>query len=305
MKYLVIGGSGFLGREVLRVLGKAAKGTFSAKSFEGGLPFDGASGTLCSLEPDLGGMPEVVFLLHGNANPDFCARHPELTRQANVVGMKRLVRETWEIGALPVYMSTDYVFDGTRGLRTENEPRCPTTEYGRQKAEIEEWLEESGQQFLVCRSSKIISGDRDTHSVLGQWLNELEAGKLLRCAVDQIFSPAHVNDTALSMRDLVAVGARGLFNVAGPEPVSRYDLAKMLLEANLPYSPGSLSKLVAINLADIPFYDPRPLNTSLDVSKLDGAIHRRFRSLSEICKEIAIGSSPTRLPPALPGGFLR
>jgi dTDP-4-dehydrorhamnose reductase len=282
MKYLVIGGSGFLGREVLRILGKTATGTFSGNSFEGGIPFDGASGTLRSLC----GVPEVVFLLHGNANPDFCARHPELTRRANVLGMKRLIRETWEVGALPVYMSTDYVFDGLRGLRTENEARCPTTEYGRQKAEIEEWLEESGQPFLVCRSSKIISGDRDTHSVLGQWLNDLEAGQLLRCAVDQVFSPAHVNDTALSMRDLVAVGARGLFNVAGPESISRYDLAKMLVEAIRPYSPDSLSKLVAINLADIPFYEPRPLNTSLDVSKLYSVIHRKFRSLAEVCREI-------------------
>jgi len=287
MKYLVIGGSGFLGRELLRVLGETAKGTFSTNSFKGGIPFDGASGKLRSLKADLGSMPEVVFLLHGNANPDFCAKNPELTRQANVLGMKRLISETWEVGALPVYMSTDYVFDGSHGLRTENEPRCPSTEYGRQKAEIEEWLEESGQPFLICRSSKIVSGDRDTHSILGQWLNDLEAGKLLRCAVDQVFSPAHVNDIALSMRDLVAVGARGLFNVAGPEPVSRYDLAKLLLEAIQPYSPDSPSKLVAINLADIPFYEPRPLNTSLDVSKIYGVIHRQFRSLTETCREIA------------------
>jgi dTDP-4-dehydrorhamnose reductase len=286
MKYLVIGGSGFLGRELLRVLGETARGTFSANPFEGGILFDGNTGTLRSLEADLGGMPEVVFLLHGNANPDFCAKYPEVTRQTNVLGMKRLISETWEVGSLPVYMSTDYVFDGTRGLRTEDEPRCPSTEYGRQKADIEEWLERSSQPFLVCRSSKIVSGDRNRHSVLGQWLNDLEAGRLLRCAVDQVFSPAHVNDTALSMRDLVAVGARGLFNVAGPEPVSRYNLAKMLLEAIQRYSPDSLSKLVAINLADIPFYEPRPLNTCLDVSKLYGVIHRQFRSLGETCREI-------------------
>jgi dTDP-4-dehydrorhamnose reductase len=294
MKYLVIGGSGFLGQEVLQVLGEAARGTFSANSFEGGIPFDGASGTLRSLEAHLGNMPEAVFLLHGNSNPDFCAKHPELTRQANVLGMKRLIRETWEVGALPIYMSTDYVFDGTRGLRTESEQRCPTTEYGRQKAEIEEWLEESGEPFLICRSSKIISGDRDKHGVLGQWLNDLEAGKLLRCAVDQVFSPAHVNDTALSIRDLVAVGARGLFNVGGPEPISRYDLAKLLIEANRRYSPNSMSKLVAINLVDIPFYEPRPLDTSLDVSKLFGVIQHRFRSLAERCREIAADSALRR-----------
>ena len=109
----------------------------------------------------------------------------------------------------------------------------------------------------------------------------------MRCAVDQIFSPAHVNDTALSMKDLVAVGARGVFNVAGPESVSRYDLAKMLLDAIRPYSPDSLAELIAINLAEIPFYEARPLNTSLDASKLHSAIQRRFRSLESVCKEIA------------------
>jgi dTDP-4-dehydrorhamnose reductase len=286
MKYLVVGGSGLLGRELLRVLGEDAKGTFAANSFEGGIAFEATAARLRSLEVDLGGMPEVVFLLHGISNPDFCARNPELTRRTNVLGMKRLIRETWEVGALPVYVSTDYVFDGSRGLRTENEPRCPSTEYGRQKAEIEEWLDGSGQPFLICRSSKIVSGDRDTHGVLGQWLNDLEAGQPLRCAVDQVFSPAHVNDTALSMRDLVAIGARGLFNVAGPEPISRYDLAKMLLESMRSYSPESRSRLVAINLSDIPFHERRPLDTSLDVSKLHGVIHRRFRSLAEICRDV-------------------
>jgi dTDP-4-dehydrorhamnose reductase len=287
MKYLVVGGSGFLGQELLRVLGEEARGTFSTKPFEGGISFDSASSTLRSLRDDLGAMPQVVFLLHGIANPDFCAKNLELTRQLNVLGMQRLINEAWEGGALPVYMSTDYVFDGSRGSRTESDARCPTTEYGRQKAEIEEWLEDSGQPFIVCRSSKIVSGNRATHSVLGQWLNDLEARRPMRCAVDQIFSPAHVNDTALSMKDLVAAGARGVFNVAGPESVSRYDLAKMLLDAIRPYSPDSHAELIAINLAEIPFYETRPLNTSLDVSKLHSAIQRRFRSLESVCKEIA------------------
>ena len=286
-RYLVVGGSGFLGQEVLRVLGDFARGTYATHEFEGGIPFDGATGVLRSVEAHTGGAPDVVLFLHGNANPDFCAKNPELTRQANVIGMKRLIHESWEIGALPVYMSTDYVFDGTRGLRAEFEPRSPSTEYGRQKAEIEEWLEESGRPFLVCRSSKIVSERRDTHSVVGQWLNDIEAGRDLKCAVDQTFSPAHVNDTALALRDLVAAGARGIFNVAGPEPVSRYDLAQMLLDAIQPYAPAPAPRLLPIKLSDVPFHETRPLNTSLDVSKLYAVTQRHFRSLADICREAA------------------
>jgi dTDP-4-dehydrorhamnose reductase len=88
------------------------------------------------------------------------------------------------------------------------------------------------------------------------------------------FFTGPLNDTALSMQDLVVAGARGVFNVTGPESVSRYELARLLLEASQPYMP-------AIKLAEIPFNVPRPLTTSLDVSKLDRAIHRRFRSLAE------------------------
>ena len=295
MKYLVVGGSGFLGQELLRVLGEEARGTFSTKPFEDGISFNGASGTLRSLRDDLGAMPQVVFLLHGIANPDFCAKNLELTRQLNVLGMQRLINEAWEGAALPVYMSTDYVFDGLRGIADrKRNPGCPTSpSMGVQKAEIVKNRPPRYSWSTVPRLPVFENrfwAIAPPSSVLGQWLNvDLEARRPMPLrGRPRIFSPhQHVNDTALSMKDLVAVGARGVFNVAGPESVSRYDLAKMLLDAIRPYSPDSLAELIAINLAEIPFYEARPLNTSLDVSKLHSTIQRRFRSLESVCKEIA------------------
>tara|TARA_R110002110_G_scaffold405945_1_gene625402 strand:- start:12207 stop:13088 length:882 start_codon:yes stop_codon:yes gene_type:complete len=284
---LVIGGSGYLGQELLRVLGSTAEGTYSTNAFIGGIPFDTSKQKLRSLLEQIGSRPDIVYLLHGIANPDFCARNVELTDAVNVQNMKELVRDIWEIGGTPVYMSTDYVFDGTRGLRREEEQKCPTTVYGRQKAEIEDWLSESGNRHLVCRSSKIVSGDLNTHSVLGQWVNDIKAGRPLRCAVDQIFSPAHVGDIARAVHALAMQGANGLYNVAGGEPISRYDLAKYLVDRVRSRAPAQQSELLPINLAEIPFYEARPLNTSLNVEKLNGAIDWRFGELQEICETVA------------------
>jgi dTDP-4-dehydrorhamnose reductase len=285
---LVIGGSGYLGQELLRILGSTGVGTYSTNAFVGGIPFDASTQKLGSLLEQIGSAPEVVYLLHGIANPDFCAKNVELTYEVNVAKMKELVRDIWEMGGTPVYMSTDYVFDGTCGLRTEQESKCPTTEYGRQKAEVEDWLAENESRYLICRSSKIVSGDLETHSVLGQWVNDIRDGRPLRCAVDQIFSPAHVGDTARAVHALTSQGACGLYNVAGREPISRYDLAKHLLDRVESYAPAQQSELLPINLADVPFYEMRPLNTSLNVEKLDGALDWRFRALQEVCDSVAV-----------------
>ena len=95
-------------------------------------------------------------------------------------------------GATPVYLSTDYVFDGSRSLRREDELQAPNREYGRQKAAVEQWLQSRPETWVIARLSKVVSGHRNIHSVLGQWVNDICEGKTMRSATDQVFSPAHV-----------------------------------------------------------------------------------------------------------------
>jgi dTDP-4-dehydrorhamnose reductase len=283
---LVVGGSGFLGQSLLKVLGRRGVGTYVGKPFAGGILFDATRARLGDVEARLPADLSHVFILYGAVNPDWCARDPQATRQINVDSIVRLVEDCFARGLTPVFMSTDYVYDSHPNERSEDEPRSATTEYGRQKSEVEAWLEKADRPWLICRSSKIVSGDVGTHSVLGQWVEDIRAGRTIRCATDQIFTPGHVNDIATAMVELAHTGRRGIYHVAGPESMSRYDLASLLVE-NVRRRTKMAISFESCSLSDIPFLEKRPLNTSIATAKLRNAVSRRFMTMTDLARDVA------------------
>ncbi|BDA83947.1 hypothetical protein Sa4125_14890 [Aureimonas sp. SA4125] len=288
---LVVGGSGYLGRRLLHTLGGRGVGTYAGSAFSGGIGFRAESSRLADIEDVLPTDLRHVFFLYGAINPELCAREPAATRKINVDSNVALMSECFARGLVPVFMSTDYVYDGTKGDRTEDEVRSPTTEYGRQKSEVEAWLETRSEPWLICRSSKIVSGDRNIHSVLGQWLEDMEAGRTMRCAVDQIITPGHVDDIAAVMVALADLGSTGIYHVAGPTSLSRYDLAALLVDALARADGPIAAKLERAHLGDFPFLEARPLDTSLSTRKLQAAPVSPLRSMAQVCGEIALAES--------------
>ena len=301
---LVVGGSGFVGRAILARLGPARGiGTWHSKPAAGLLRFDAAADRLPDLLRALPGDVTHVFVPFGMVNPEDCARDPAATRSVNVDGVIRVMADALSAGLVPVYVSTDYVLDGTRPLRTEDEARAPTTEYGRQKAAVEHWLEGRPEPWLIARLSKVVSGDTARQSVLGQWVNDIRAGRAMRSATDQIFSPALVDDIAGAMIGLAEARLRGIYHVAGPEPISRYQLNRTLVEAIRAVDPRVDMSLEPCRLGEIPFLERRPLNTSLSVAKLHAAIAPRFVPMAELCRTIARAEFGSGADPAGACGF--
>lgn len=294
--HLVLGGSGFLGRSLLEKLGRRGVGTFFSTPLAAGVHFDAAEHSFESLLPDFPSL-RYAFLLHGAVQPDRCVLEPERSYFLNVTKNQEIIGSLWKRDIVPVFVSSDYVLDGTGHQVDESAPRCPVTAYGRHKAEMEGWLETQAMPYLVCRLSKIVSGDRDTHSVIGQWILDIESGRTMRCARDQIFSPAHVDDIAEAMVALADGGFNGLFNVAGPKPMSRYELALAFVQKLEVHVPGISPLLEEISLRDLKFIEPRPFDTSLSIAKLNSSVSVEMRSMEAICEDVARDYSlATRYP---------
>jgi dTDP-4-dehydrorhamnose reductase len=288
MRAVVIGASGFVGRAILSQLGlDRTVGTWHRTPSAGLIHFDAGEHRLADLRGLLHGDLSHVFLAHGAINPEECARDPTGTAKVNVESIIRLLSEIIADGLTPVFLSTDYVFDGSRSLRGEEDPQAPNTEYGRQKAAVEQWLQSRPEPWLIVRLSKVVSGDRRTHSVLGQWVNDICEGKTMRSATDQVFSPVHVEDAAGAMIRLAGQRFTGIYHVAGPDPISRYDLNKLLLGCIQSVNSAIRAQLEPCSLRDIGFLEPRPLDTSLSIEKLQKAVSWPFRSMSQVCREIA------------------
>ena len=285
---LVVGGSGFVGRAILSQLGSdRGIGTWHSKPTTGLVRFDAVTGRLSELLSALPRDITHVFVPFGMINPEQCASDPVGTKKVNVDSVIRLMEDTFSAGLVPIFVSTDYVYDGSRPLRTEDEPQHPNTEYGRQKAAVECWLGAREEPWLVTRLSKVVSGDTATHSVLGQWVNDIRNGSPMRSATDQIFSPAFVDDVAGAITRLAEANLEGIYHVAGPQPMSRYDLNVLLVESIRAVDPRVKASVETCGLRDVPFLEQRPLNTSLAVGKLQAAIAWPFLSMADLCRAIA------------------
>lgn len=285
---LVVGGSGFVGRAILSHLGPTRGiGTRHTAAGAGLIPFDAVAGRLADILSALPDDISHVFVPFANGNPDACAADPDATRRINVEAAIRLMEDAFQAGLTPIFVSTDYVYDGTKPLRSEDEPQAPTTEYGRQKAAVEHWLAGQPKPWLVARLSKVVSGDTARRSVLGEWVNDIRHGRAMRSATDQIFSPAFVDDIAGAMVRLAETGSTGIFNVAGPEPLSRYQLNRLLVDAIAAIDGRIKATVAACSLRDIPFREQRPLNTSLSIDKLQARVAWPFVSMADLCRSIA------------------
>jgi dTDP-4-dehydrorhamnose reductase len=295
---LVLGASGFVGRRVLARLGpERGLGTYGAHPFENGVAFDAARQGLGDLlAPAPTGLTHV-FMLHGLLDPALVARDPHAAAAINVEGVQALARQCFREGLTPVFFSTDYVFPGDHGFWSEDDAPAPLTAYGRQKAEMEAWFAARREPALVLRLSKVVSAEREPRNILAEWLDAIESGAPIRCAHDQVLSPLDAHDAAGAAVALAGAGATGLFNVAGPEAFTRLALLRLLVAQVAATAPDIRPRIEPCRLADLGWSEPRPLDTSLNIDKLQRAIGWRFKPMSALCAELVDRWSSRAGPP--------
>src|SRR5437879_9505851 len=125
---LVTGAQGLLGTNLL------------TDYAELGLPVSGIDRRTCDLT-DAAETARVVreiepgCIIHTAAltQVDWCESHPEETWRSNVEASRTLAQIARQIGARMVYISTDSVFDGTRGYYCETDEPRPLNAYSQSK----------------------------------------------------------------------------------------------------------------------------------------------------------------------------
>jgi dTDP-4-dehydrorhamnose reductase len=284
---LVVGGSGFFGRHLLERLGDRGVGTHLNRPAAGTIRFDAATERLRDRLADLPSDLTHVFVPFGVIDMEGCARDYDGTARVNVAAVQGVLADAAEAGLRAVHVSTDYVFSGDRPLWSETDEAQPRMAYGRQKLIVEQWLQARHPEALICRLSKVLSDRMERENMLANWAHDIRAARPLQLAADQCFSPAGADDLADAMIALADAGASGLFHVAGPERISRLDLFRRLSAAMAEHQETDMSLAQACSLHDLGFLETRPLDTSLDVSRLERTISHRFSSIDDLCRKVA------------------
>jgi dTDP-4-dehydrorhamnose reductase len=194
--------------------------------------------------------------------------------------IQQLVRE----GIKPIYISSDYVFDGRTGNYDDNAPTNPLNEYGKQKAEIEKRIKEiCNGNYMIARFSKVFTLERGDGTIFDEMASTLISGGTLQAAFDQIFSPTLLLDAVNAVKALQAKDVTGIVNICSPEVWSRYDLALNMAD-HLGIDPVKVKK---VSLDDLNENFKRPKNTSMATERLKKETQSKFMPISQCIKKIS------------------
>jgi dTDP-4-dehydrorhamnose reductase len=179
-----------------------------------------------SVRAAIEGMNAVVHLA-AMTHVDDCELEPKRAWTVNAEGTRHIAGAAGERGAQLIYLSTDYVFDGTKqGEYLEDDTPKPINVYGRTKLEGEGHVRPVTGAAIV-RTSWVIGEGRNFVRTI---VSAAREGRALRVVDDQLGRPSLADDLASAIVYLLKNGIDGVINVAGDrEPCTWADLAELAL----------------------------------------------------------------------------
>ncbi len=221
--------------------------------------------------------PDVVIHCAAETNVDLCEAQPERAERINAGGTRHIARVAADLGVGVIFVSSDSVFDGSRGGYSETDQTAPLNVYSRTKLLGEQAVLESSGENLVVRTN-MFGWNMLPKKSLSEWcLAQLREGNEIRGFADVLFSPLLVNDIASLVLETYEAGLRGLFHLGARDHTSKYEFALKIARAfQLDERIVTASSLSAAELTA-----PRPKRTYLDVSKVTSALGRPMPSIDD------------------------
>ncbi|MCW4015238.1 MAG: dTDP-4-dehydrorhamnose reductase [Candidatus Bathyarchaeota archaeon] len=283
LRFLITGGSGLLGSKVAETAildGHEVYSGFNQHESRAGIP----------VKLDLNSQENVVkvfdlvepeIVVHAGAisNVDQCEANKELAWGINVDGTKRMSELSREHNAFLVYVSTDYVFSGKRGMYTETDETKPINYYGKTKLEGEKIVSMLTSESCIARPSVIYGSVPAAGKInFALWvLDKLRKGEQIKIITDQCISPTFNTNLADMIIEVAQRRLTGIYHLAGATAVNRYDFACLLakifdLDAGL---------IKPTKSEDMNWTAKRPKNTSLVVDKASRVLHKKPLKLED------------------------
>lgn len=186
--------------------------------------------------------------------------------QANATAVANLAKITHEHNITLVHVSSDYVFDGTRQVHTEDETFAPLGVYGQSKAAGDLAAASTPRHYILRTSWVIGTGNNFVLTMKSLAERDIKPSVVS----DQIGRLTFTADLAAGIKHLVDTNAPyGTYNLSNDgEPVSWADIAKATYELSGKPADDVTPVTTAEYYAGKEGIAPRPLQSTLDLTKL-------------------------------------
>jgi len=284
MKIAVLGSSGQLGSDFIRIFAEA--GRYEV------VPLDHTQIEVTNQESVRRTLadvcPNIVVNCAAFHRVDECEDRPEEAFRVNTLGALHVARSCSNLNALCVYISTDYVFDGEKGEPyTEKDAPCPINVYGTSKLAGEYLVRNACPQCLIVRVASLF-GKFGARGKGGNFVKTIlakaRAGEPLRVVNDIRISPTYTRDAARALECLIRQETTGLFHLTNSGACTWYEFARKALDL------VGLDNLVEpVSSKDHSYRARRPRDSSFRSIKLKGYMKDCLRPWQEALEDFLKG----------------
>jgi dTDP-4-dehydrorhamnose reductase len=280
---LVFGAAGQLGQEVIALARARDIEAVGCNRVEADVTdFDSISAAMVAVKPRL------VLNAAAYTAVDRAETEPEAAYAANAVGAETIARAAALRQVPVIQISTDYVFDGTKGRAyVETDPIAPLGVYGQTKAAGEAMVRQANPRHFILRTAWLYG--RFSANFLKTILRLSRTREELRIVADQHGCPTSTQDLAeavLAIDRALArgIGSPGTYHFAGDGATTWHGFATTIVEAQA-QATGRRPKVSAIATADYPTPARRPANSELDSSRFASVFGYRARDWQTRARE--------------------
>lgn len=287
MKLLVTGASGLLGHKIAVLAldkGHEVYSTYKEHSIDQGTPMKLDLANLDEVgETIIRVKPEAIIHTAAYTNVDGCEVNPDFAWRVNAEATKRIAMTSAKINVHLNYVSTDYVFNGEKGLYSEEDQPKPISHYGYTKLMGEEFVKKHSQEWCIARTS-VIYGSHQTQKLnFATWIiDSLKQGKHVKIVTDQYVSPTLNTNLAEMLLEVAERRITGVLHTAGGTRVNRHEFALRLAEI---FS-QNLNLIKPAKMSEIPWKAKRPKDSSLNVNKASALLNAKPLKLDQALRKM-------------------
>lgn len=208
--------------------------------------------------------PSIVIHAGAMSKPDDCELNQWECYVTNVEATLTLLANAEDLKSFFLFISTDFVFDGERGMYAETDLPNPVNFYGKSKVDAEDAVKEYENDWAIVRTC-LVYGKPATgkQNILTIVKDKLEKKETYRVFDDQFRTPTYVEDLVSGIVSIIEKKAKGIYHLSGKNMITPYLMAVAMAEY-LKLDKSCLVKATAAN-----FIQPakRPPKTGLVIDK--------------------------------------
>ncbi|MFH0764964.1 MAG: SDR family oxidoreductase [Calditrichota bacterium] len=222
--------------------------------------------------------PDVIIHTAAMTGVDRCELERETCWKINVEATDTVVTGAVKTGARVVFISTDYVFDGSAGPYSESDSPNPINYYGRSKLAAENLVRGGGAPHIIFRTIVLYGAAINANACFLTWLlGKLRLNRQVFIVTDQWGNATLADDLASAVERGVLLGREGLFHVGGRDYLTRFEFAVRV--ARFFGLDESLIQPITTDKLQQPA--KRPLRSGLEIDYAERELFISFQTLEE------------------------